>query len=109
MVNFDARQSYDPDGRIQNYEWSFWDGTSSRGASKSRCPHIYADGGIYIVNLTATDEAGDTSTKSFEVNPTEPLPEATFTYSPSAPKVGEGITFDASKSKDRTGRIINYN
>jgi len=108
IINFDASKSQDPDGKILNYEWSFGDGDVSQGISKLHCPHIYQEIGKYTVKLAITDDAGATNTRSLELNVTELPPEAAFTYSPSAPNVGEAITFDASQSRDKTGQITNY-
>jgi hypothetical protein len=37
LVNFDAAQSNDPDGRIMDYEWNFGDGEIAHGITKSAC------------------------------------------------------------------------
>ena len=57
-VNFDARQSYAPDGSISQYAWDFGDGTTGSGYISF---HAYQNKGIYQVNLTVTDNAGLTS------------------------------------------------
>jgi PKD repeat protein len=108
MVRFNASQSMDPDGKIADYEWDFGDGDTSHGSSKSICPHVYSSSGPFQVNLTITDSQGDRSSKVMEVNVIEPPPEATFTYSLANPKVGDVITFDASKSKGISGQIVEY-
>jgi PKD repeat protein len=106
VVNFNASQSHDPDGKIALYEWSFGDGDIAKGASKSACPHIYLESGKFQVNLTVTDNEGDTGFKTLKVNVTEPLPEPIATYSPAEPKVNDVVTFDATQSKDNRGRIV---
>jgi|WetSurSiteA1Bulk_404760.scaffolds.fasta_scaffold01260_4 PKD repeat protein len=108
FVSFDASKSSDLDGKIVDYEWDFGDGDSSHGASKSVCRHIYSSSGKFLANLTVTDNEGDQSTKTLEINVKEPLPEAIITYSPINPQVGEAITFDASQSKDKRGQITKY-
>lgn len=108
MVSFNATQSKDPDGKIVNYEWDFGDGETANGIIKSVCRHSYSSRGKFPVNLTVTDNEGDRTTKTIEINVTEPLPEAIGTYSPVDPDVGQAITFDASQSKDRSGKIISY-
>jgi PKD repeat protein len=60
------------------------------------------------VNLTVIDNNGDKTTKSTDIFVLEPLPEAVVTYSPANPEVGQVITFDASKSKDKNDAIIFY-
>jgi PKD repeat protein len=108
-VRFDASQSFDPDGKIIDYEWDFGDGGTYHDALKSACPHIYMSNGNYRVNLTVIDNEDGRSSKVIEVTVVEPIPEAVFTYSPLEPKVGEVITFDASQSNPRIGQITEYN
>jgi PKD repeat protein len=54
-VRFDASLSYDPDGVISEYLWSFGDGTTGSGQVVS---HVYADGGTFVVTLTVIDDSG---------------------------------------------------
>jgi PKD repeat protein len=108
QIIFDASESNDPDGKIVDYEWDFGDGDSSHGITKSVCRHSYSSSGKFQANLTVTDNEGGTGEKTSEVIVEEPLPEAIGTYSPGEPKVGEVITFDASQSKDKRGRIVDY-
>ena len=75
---------------------------------KPNCQHIYSNARKFPVNLTVTDNDGDQNTKTLEVNVKEPLPEAIGTYFPDEPKIGDVITFDASQSKDKRGRVIDY-
>jgi len=56
-VVFDASGSYDPDGAIVQYQWSFGDGGSAHGVVAE---HRYAEPGEYRVQLTVTDDAGNT-------------------------------------------------
>lgn len=51
-VSFDASGSYDPDGLVTSYRWSFGDGTSGSGMIAT---HIYAQPGTYTVQLTVED------------------------------------------------------
>jgi len=61
IVQFDASSSFDPDGQIIDFIWDFGDGASQRG---TRLSHSYDQLGLYQVQLTVVDNAGDVSTIS---------------------------------------------
>jgi len=70
-VNFSSL-SYDDDGSIVNYTWQFGDGSTATGKTVS---HIYANDGIYNINLTVKDNDGaenETNT-SIMVDTTSPV------------------------------------
>lgn len=54
-VQFDGRQSYDPDGSIAGYRWNFGDGATGDGYVAS---HQYSTAGTYTAALVVTDAAG---------------------------------------------------
>ncbi|UCE38684.1 MAG: PKD domain-containing protein, partial [Thermoplasmata archaeon] len=54
-MEFDGSGSYDLDGTIVHYGWSFGDGTTDYG---EKVTHIYANGGSYLVTLTVLDNNG---------------------------------------------------
>lgn len=54
-VTFDALDSYDPDGSLEEYYWEFGDGMLGQGAS---AVHMYAQPGTYVVRLTVEDDGG---------------------------------------------------
>ena len=54
-VTLDASASFDVDGRIDRYEWTFGDGQSGVGQVVT---HTYATEGTYTVWLTVTDDDG---------------------------------------------------
>ena len=60
-ITFNASTSYDPDGTIVKYEWSFGEGTNGIGKIVT---HSYSSAGDYSVNLTVTDDDGATNTTS---------------------------------------------
>jgi len=106
-VTFDASASYDPDGgSIVSYKWNFGDGNITT-VSTPTIVHVYSLFGNYNVNLTVTDNEGQTAsvTKSLTVRG---HPVARFTYSPSSPLVGDPVTFDASSSTPDGGTITGY-
>jgi hypothetical protein len=57
MITFDASPSYDPDGNITYYEWSFGDGNTTNTTEKI-IMHLYTLKGDYNVNLMVTDNEG---------------------------------------------------
>jgi len=64
FVSFDASDSYDPDGVVTSYRWSFGDGTSGSGMTPT---HTYAQPGTYTVELTVEDRRQATGTATAEI------------------------------------------
>ena len=66
LVNFNASESFDEDGRIVSYKWTFGDGTTGTGKTVS---HTYTKGGDLSVWLTVTDNDGwqDSASKGITV------------------------------------------
>jgi len=58
-IEFDGSKSYDLNGIITHYGWSFGDG--STGFSEVM-PHIYSNGGSYLVTLMVIDDDGISDT-----------------------------------------------
>ena len=58
-LQFDATDSYDPDGEIASYSWDFGDGSRETEAEIS---HTYVSSGTFRVQLTVTDNTGVTGT-----------------------------------------------
>jgi PKD repeat protein len=64
-VWFNGADSYDPDGSIVRYDWSFGDGTVEQGEAMM---HVYDMPGIYNVTLKVTDDSGSNATASMAVD-----------------------------------------
>ncbi len=62
-VAFEA-DAADPDGEIASYAWSFGDGGTSSEADPT---HTYDSTGEYRVELTVSDDGGDTSTDGITI------------------------------------------
>lgn len=106
-MQFDASASYDLDGAIGSYAWSFGDGTTGTG---SVIWHRYSSVGSYVVSLTVTDNLGAPGvlTRTIQVGSTNLPPSASFTVLPPAPSVAAWARFDATASTDADGSIVSY-
>jgi PKD repeat protein len=96
--------STDADGTIASQAWdldndgAFDDGTAATASRQ------FSKAGSYTVRLQVTDNSGATATASRTVTVANRTPTASFTYTPSAPKSGETVTFTSS-SADLDGTI----
>lgn len=98
-------QSRDPDGKVVSWQWDFGDGNTS---TRQNPTHQYRGDGVYTVKLTVNDNQGEVDSITKEIPVKNVTPQASFKFSPSKPKVGERITFDATLSKDPDGTIVEY-
>ena len=60
-VQFDGRESFDPDGSLAMYRWDFGDGTAGEGYVAT---HRYDEPGSYTAGLVVTDAAGLSSPRA---------------------------------------------
>lgn len=65
VVQFDASASFDSDGSISSYKWTFGDGKSGSGV---RPLHTYSDPGEYSVTLRVLDNRGGEDVATMEVS-----------------------------------------
>jgi PKD repeat protein len=54
-IEFDGSASWDPDGEVVNYTWSFGDGNTSYNSTDR---HVFAQSGEYNISLTVRDDRG---------------------------------------------------
>jgi len=101
-VTFNGSGSYDPDGTIGTWSWSFGDGGS---AGTSVASHPYAAKGAYTAVLTVTDNAGFSDTDSVAVTVTGP-PDAPTALSAAAASVSQINLSWTDTSNDETGFAI---
>ncbi len=71
-----ADESFDVDGFIVAWTWTFGDGTTS---SEQHPSHSYPQAGSYSCNLTVTDDQGATDSATDVVTVSEPGPAITLT------------------------------
>jgi PKD repeat protein len=104
-VVFDASTSTAPaNNPIASYSWNFGDGSTGSGKTAT---HSFNIPGTYAVTLTIADAYNRTATATQTVEVAGgAAPTASFLFSPSAPKVGENVNFNASASRPATGRTI---
>src|SRR5436309_2189960 len=101
--------SYDPDGYITDYRWSFGDGATFNSTDYF-ASHVYAAAGNYTVSLTVVDNAGLTGTQNqtLQVQPDLP-PVAEFFWYPQVPLVNSTVFFNAGyQSYDPDGYIVSW-
>jgi PKD repeat protein len=103
-VLFDASTSK---GTIAEYRWSFGDG---RGASGRLVSHEFTAPGTYVVTLTLVDPFGRTASAAQSLTvAVADLPFADFVFSPTNPRAGQNVNFNASSSRaPNGGRIVSY-
>jgi PKD repeat protein len=110
IIRFDASSTKDEGvecGSRCSYTWSFGDGGSASGMNPS---HEYRAAGSYSVTLRVTDDRGQSAqtTQNLTIAGGTP-PTAAFVFSPTAPRIGQQIFFNAAASTAGNGRrLISY-
>jgi PKD repeat protein len=107
-VVFSSSGSYDPDGSIVSYQWSFGLDATSTAANPS---YTFTTSGTYNVTLTVTDNDGLSSVASVSITvlpPPNQLPTAVLTASTTSGIAPLAITFSGSGSYDPDGQIAAY-
>jgi len=96
--------SYDSDGYIVNWTWSFGDGNF---AYEENATHTYWDDGTYTINLTVMDNSNLYASIEKIVTLTNQEPTADFTFTPEYPFVDDFIYF-SDTSTDIDGDIVSW-
>jgi PKD repeat protein len=102
---FNSTGTYDPDGTIASYSWTYGDGSSGSGNSTS---HSYSTAGTYTVTMTVTDNSGSTSSASLAVVIQDRPPTATLSLSSTNTVTGSTVSFDGGASVDPDGSVVTY-
>jgi PKD repeat protein len=91
-------------GQVQGatYTWDFGDGSTGAGSSTT---HRFTRAGTFAVTLRVTNDAGltATTTRQVTVSGTLPAGSADFVFSPTDPRVGDVVFFNASVSAVTNG------
>lgn len=105
---FNGNESFDPDGTLTNYTWTFGDGTKGYGVVVR---HNYSNIGFYYVYLTVVDDEGMideeyiiVQVKDMDNQP--PVAVAKPDYQEA--KTGEVVNFTGNLSYDTDGQIVRY-
>src|SRR5262245_60176633 len=89
---------------IASYSWNFGDGQTASGVTAS---HAFALQQTYTVTLTVTNNLGASASRSQVVTVgSGSLPNASFTFSPTSPGVGETVFFNGLGSTPGQGHTI---
>ncbi len=97
-VDFDARNSTDPNGAPLTYLWSFGDGSAT--ATGATVSHTYNTDGTFAAQLRATNAAGRFSETAVDIHVINNAPHAAFTATPTNGKSPLTVQFNASSSSD---------
>jgi PKD repeat protein len=104
-VHFNGTGSYDTDGTIVNWTWTFGDGQMGYG---EEVDHTYSVYGTYLATLTVRDHSGGINTTGVLITVRNQPPVASMNVSVETALTGEAITFDGSNSTDPENQIANY-
>ncbi len=105
VIRFDSTASSDPDGVIVAWLWDFGDGTSSPAPNPT---HIFADDGIYLVQLTVFDDRGASHTSAVQIE-IENRPPVAVIAEVTPGGVGNVTAFDGTGSSDPDGSVVSWN
>ncbi len=106
-VVFSARGSYDPDGSLGNFHWTFSDGGEYWGPTAY---YTFYQPGIFTVTLTVFDNRGGSGSTSLQIYVGQPnqLPVAVATADPSSGNAPLQVSFSSAGSHDPDGSITAY-
>lgn len=96
--------SVDHDGGIVSWEWDF-DGKPGVDAVGAVVAHTFLLPGPHKVTLTVTDEGGAVDTAAIQISVDNRLPEAAFSWGPSAPTVVTDVVFQ-NEASDTDGVVV---
>ncbi len=96
-VDFDGRDSYDPDGLPLTYRWNFGDGATSTGSPVS---HTFDDAGVFTVVLRVANSLGRFGETAVDINVINNRPSAVIVAKPVSGPENLTVYFDGSGSND---------
>lgn len=96
-ATFTATSTVAANHRITRFEWTWGDGSSNNQTSNASLNHTFSTAGTYVVTVTVTDDLGQTASFTRSVTVGSGV-TASFTFSPSNPKIGDTVQFNGSPS-----------
>jgi len=100
-VTFDASASYDPNGTIVEYQWTFGDGSPPISMEEQVIIHSYSRGGNFTATLTVTDNDGLRSSITQIIAIFRSSSAISISASPANVRIGEGTTISGAISPMR--------
>jgi hypothetical protein len=111
-VNFDGSGSFDPDGKVSEYDFNFGDGSYTGWTPYSSAQHSYQRPGDYFASLRVQDDSGLVSNNTEMVRITVSLtanrpPSASIiSILPNPAVKGQAVAFKGEAS-DPDGAVVN--
>jgi len=109
-VNFSSVGSFDPEGAILTYLWSFGDGGTSTASNPS---HTYSAPGNYSAQLSASDGTNTTTSSIIAITVlitgTNQAPTAAASAKPTSGVVPLSVNFSSAGSSDPDGTSLTFN
>jgi PKD repeat protein len=104
QATFTATTTVASNHRVSSIAFDFGDGTTASTTNNS-VVKTFSNAGTFIVTATVTDDLGQTASTSSSVTVQSGV-TASFTFSPTAPKMGDSVIFDGSASTTTGGATI---
>jgi PKD repeat protein len=112
-VNFDGSGSFDPDGTVRAYDFTFGDGNSTGWIPDDAVIHSYASAGNYTAALRVRDNSSLVSGNEARVQvtvglaPNRPPAADILSILPNPAAAGQAVTF-AGEAHDDDGAVVGY-
>jgi PKD repeat protein len=104
VTTFTADATVAPNHTAMQYSWNFGDGTSATTGGPT-VTKTYSSPGTYVTTVTVTDDLGQTGVASTSFTVASGI-APTFTMSPTNPRTGDTVNFNASGSTSSSGATI---
>jgi uncharacterized protein (TIGR03790 family) len=106
LSSLNASTSWDPDGRVVQYEWDFGDGTEGEVTRSPWVNHVFQIAGDVTVTLTVIDDMGGFNETQGIIEVLNQAPIANLRVDPLDVLTGQLVELDASSSYDEDGELV---